>query len=128
VIVDFYYRLWRVDVYALLLAEAQREGLERFVHRDSLVGMWPRLRRLPGPPARREWERRLMTSASWRALDGRRHDQALDLILDHLAGINNVLRGWFDDLARRIATAAEPPSSQEIRKVSIIDAERFMTG
>ena len=69
-----------------------------------------------------------MNSASWRALDGRHHDQALDLILDHLAGSNNVLRGWFDDLARRIATAAEPPSSQKIRKVSIIGAERFITG
>src|ERR1700740_947413 len=36
----------RLILYALLLAEAQREGLERFVHRDSLVSMWPRLRRV----------------------------------------------------------------------------------
>jgi hypothetical protein len=34
--------------------------LERFVHRESLVNMWPRLRLL-GPPARREWERQLIT-------------------------------------------------------------------
>lgn len=54
----------RLVLYALLLAEAQREDLERFVHRDSLVSMWPRLRRLLGPHARREWERRLMTPAS----------------------------------------------------------------
>ncbi len=54
----------RLVLYALLLAEAQREDLERFVHSDSLVGMWPRLRRLLGPHARREWERRLMTPAS----------------------------------------------------------------
>ena len=50
-------------LYALLLAEAQREDLERFVHRESLVSMWPRLRRLLGPHARREWERKLMTTA-----------------------------------------------------------------
>jgi hypothetical protein len=53
----------RLVLYALLLAEAQREDLERFVHRESLVGMWPRLRRLLGPHARREWEQRLMTPA-----------------------------------------------------------------
>jgi hypothetical protein len=51
----------RLVLYALLLAEAQREDLERFVHRESLVSMWPRLRRLLGPHARREWERRLIT-------------------------------------------------------------------
>ena len=33
----------RLVLYALLLAEAQREDLERFVHRESLVSMWPRL-------------------------------------------------------------------------------------
>jgi hypothetical protein len=38
----------RLVLYALLLAEAQREDLERFVHRESLVGVWPRLRRLLG--------------------------------------------------------------------------------
>lgn len=54
----------RLVLYALLLAEAQREDLERFLHRDSLVGMWPRLRRLLGPHARREWEQRLMAAAS----------------------------------------------------------------
>lgn len=54
----------RLVLYALLLAEAQREDLEQFVHRDSLVGMWPRLRRLLGPHARREWERRLMAPSS----------------------------------------------------------------
>jgi hypothetical protein len=43
------------------LAEAQREDLERFVHRESLISMWPRLRRLLGPHARREWERQLIT-------------------------------------------------------------------
>jgi hypothetical protein len=32
----------RLVLYALLLAEAQREDLERFVHRESLVSMWPR--------------------------------------------------------------------------------------
>jgi hypothetical protein len=47
-------------LYALLLAEAQREDLERFVHRESLVSIWPRLRRLLGPHARREWEQGLM--------------------------------------------------------------------
>jgi hypothetical protein len=54
----------RLVLYALLLAEAQREDLERFVHRESLVSMWPQLRRLLGPHARREWERRLITPAS----------------------------------------------------------------
>jgi len=49
----------RLVLYALLLAEAQRTDLERFVHHESLVSMWPRLRRLLGPHARREWERRL---------------------------------------------------------------------
>jgi len=57
----------RLVLYALLLAEAQREDLERFVHRESLVSMWPRLRRLLGPHARRRgdaavWERKLMTT------------------------------------------------------------------
>jgi hypothetical protein len=42
----------RLVLYALLLAEAQHEDLERFVHRESLVGIWPRLRRLLGPHAR----------------------------------------------------------------------------
>ncbi len=51
----------RLVLYALLLAEAQREDLERFLHRESLVSMWPRLRRLLGPHARREWERQLIT-------------------------------------------------------------------
>ena len=54
----------RLVLYALLLAEAQREDLERFVHRESLVSIWPRLRRLLGPHARQEWERRLITPAS----------------------------------------------------------------
>src|SRR5215467_3407571 len=54
----------RLVLYALLLAEAQREDLERFVHRESLVSMWPRLRRLLGPHARREWERQLITPIS----------------------------------------------------------------
>jgi hypothetical protein len=54
----------RLVLYALLLAEAQREDLERFVHPGSLVSMWPRLRRLLGPHARREWERQLITPAS----------------------------------------------------------------
>ena len=54
----------RLVLYALLLAEAQREDLERFVHRESLVSIWPRLRRLLGPHARREWERQLITPAS----------------------------------------------------------------
>jgi hypothetical protein len=54
----------RLVLYALLLAEAQREDLERFLHPESLVSLWPRLRRLLGPHARREWERRLITSAS----------------------------------------------------------------
>jgi hypothetical protein len=54
----------RLVLYALLLAEAQREDLERFVHRDSLVSIWARLRRLLGPHARRAWEQGLMASAS----------------------------------------------------------------
>jgi hypothetical protein len=54
----------RLVLYALLLAEAQREDLERFVNRESLVSMWPRLRRLLGPHARQEWERRLISPAS----------------------------------------------------------------
>jgi|SRR5580692_1181704 hypothetical protein len=54
----------RLVLYALLLAEAQRTDLERFVHRQSLVTMWPRLRRLLGPHVRREWERRLISPAS----------------------------------------------------------------
>lgn len=53
----------RLVLYALLLAEAQREDLERFVHRESLVSIWPRLRRLLGPHARREWEQGLMAPA-----------------------------------------------------------------
>jgi hypothetical protein len=54
----------RLVLYALLLAEGQRQDLERFVHRESLVSMWPRLRLLLGPHARREWERQLITPAS----------------------------------------------------------------
>ena len=54
----------RLVLYALLIAEAPREDLERFVHRESLVSIWPRLRRLLGPHARREWERQLITPAS----------------------------------------------------------------
>jgi hypothetical protein len=54
----------RLVLYALLLAEAQREDLEQFLHRESLVSMWPRLRQLLGPHARREWERQLITTAS----------------------------------------------------------------
>ena len=54
----------RLILYALLLAEAQREDLERFVHRESLVSIWPGLRRLLGRHARREWERQLITPAS----------------------------------------------------------------
>src|SRR6266704_393692 len=38
----------RLVLYALLLAEAPREDLQRFVHRESLVSIWPRLRRLLG--------------------------------------------------------------------------------
>jgi hypothetical protein len=51
-------------LYALLLAEAQREDLERFVHPESLVSMWPRLRRLLGPHARRAWEAQLLAAAA----------------------------------------------------------------
>ena len=47
-------------LYALLLAQAQREDLERFLHRESLMSMWPRLRRLLGPHARRAWEQELI--------------------------------------------------------------------
>jgi hypothetical protein len=50
----------RLMLYALLLAEAQREDLERFVNRESLMTMWPRLRRLLGPHARRAWEQELI--------------------------------------------------------------------
>ncbi len=50
----------RLMLYALLLAEAPREDLERFLHRESLVSMWPRLRRLLGPHARRAWEQELI--------------------------------------------------------------------
>jgi hypothetical protein len=32
----------RLVLCALLLAEAQREDLERFLHGESLVSMWPR--------------------------------------------------------------------------------------
>lgn len=53
----------RLVLYALLLAEAQREDLERFVHCESLVRIWPRLRRLLGPHARREWEQGPMAPA-----------------------------------------------------------------
>ena len=56
----------RLVLYALLLAEAPREDLERFEHRESLISMWPRLRRLLGPHARREWERQLITPAAGR--------------------------------------------------------------
>jgi hypothetical protein len=52
----------RLALYALLLAEAQREDLERFLHRESLVSMWPQLRRLLGPHARRAWERQLLAT------------------------------------------------------------------
>jgi hypothetical protein len=51
-------------LYALLLAEAQREDLERLLHPDRLVGMWPQLRRLLGPHARREWEQQLLVTAA----------------------------------------------------------------
>lgn len=37
----------RLVFYALLLAEAQREDLERFMHCESLVRIWPRLRQWP---------------------------------------------------------------------------------
>ena len=50
----------RLMLYALLLAEAQREDLEQFVNREALVRMWPRLRRLLGPHARRAWEQELI--------------------------------------------------------------------
>ena len=50
----------RLMLYALLLAEAQREDLERFLHRESLMSMWPRLRWLLGPHARRAWEQELI--------------------------------------------------------------------
>jgi hypothetical protein len=55
----------RLVLYALLIAEAQREDPEQFLHRESLISMWPRLRRLLGPHARREWERKLITTACW---------------------------------------------------------------
>jgi hypothetical protein len=54
----------RLVLYALLLAEAQREDLDQLVHRDWLVSMWPRLRRLLGPHARLEWERQLLATAT----------------------------------------------------------------
>ena len=54
----------RLVLYALLLAEAQRDDLEQLLHRDSLVGMWPQLRRLLGPHARQEWERQLLAAAA----------------------------------------------------------------
>ncbi|HET9894567.1 MAG TPA: hypothetical protein VFQ44_06490 [Streptosporangiaceae bacterium] len=57
----------RLVFYALLLAEAQCEDLERFVHCESLVRIWPRLRRLLGPHARREWEQELMAPTRRRA-------------------------------------------------------------
>ena len=52
----------RLALYALLLAEAQREDLERFLDQESLVSMWPQLRRLLGPHARRAWERQLLAT------------------------------------------------------------------
>jgi hypothetical protein len=55
----------RLVLYALLLAEAQCEDLERFLHRESPISMWTRLRRLLGPHARREWERHLMPTDSY---------------------------------------------------------------
>jgi hypothetical protein len=54
----------RLVLYALLLAEAQREDLEQLLHRELLVSMWPQLRRLLEPHARREWERQLLTTAA----------------------------------------------------------------
>jgi hypothetical protein len=54
----------RLALYALLLAEAQREDRERFVHPESLVSMWPRLRWLLGPHARRAWEAQLLAAAA----------------------------------------------------------------
>ncbi len=47
-------------LYALLLAEAQREDLERFLNRESLVSMWPLLGLLLGPHARQAWEQELI--------------------------------------------------------------------
>jgi hypothetical protein len=55
----------RLMLYALLLAEAQREDLERFLHRESLVSMWPRLRRLLGPHARQAWEQELIPAQTY---------------------------------------------------------------
>jgi hypothetical protein len=69
----------RLVLYALLLAEAQREDLERFLHRESLISMWPRLRRLLGPHARREWEFNLMTTVSVRRMAA---DQASEELPD----------------------------------------------
>jgi hypothetical protein len=54
----------RPVLYALLLAEAQREDLERFVQSESLVSIWPRLWQLLGPHAHREWERQLIAPTS----------------------------------------------------------------
>ena len=53
----------RLALYALLLAEAQREDLKRFLHPESLVSMWPRLRRLLGPHARQAGEAQLLAAA-----------------------------------------------------------------
>ena len=39
------------------------------MHPESLVSMWPRLRRLPGPHARRAWEAQLLAAAAV-SLDG----------------------------------------------------------
>ena len=50
----------RMVLYALPLAEAQREDLQRFLHRESLVSVWPRLRQLRGPHARRALEQELI--------------------------------------------------------------------
>ena len=40
------------------------------MHRESLVSIWPRLRRLLGPHARREWERQLSDAVFAVSLDG----------------------------------------------------------
>jgi hypothetical protein len=53
----------RLILYALLLAEAQREDLEQFLNRDALLRMWPRLRRLLGKHARSAWEQQLIPAS-----------------------------------------------------------------
>lgn len=55
----------RLALYALLLAEGQREDIQDLIDSDALVGCWPRLRRLLGPHARKEWESRLIPPGSW---------------------------------------------------------------